>query len=301
MQTTSVIDIDPELLRRSAAAQVHAFTQAWDHISKESTGHVPTILDTLIPNGPWAWAIVPELQPDGSISMPVQTTHEGIEEMYRMIRGASDVLSAEATIDVQGSWYSFLEVYARSRIKATGEERGMEMVLVLPVNDGPGITGELAWTKLDRAFLGKDLTVAPPRESGEMRRFLLALHEDYLDAMRTHDAAGMAAVFSPSCYSAVRDYVDDTGTLAALDDLAGLEGHYRAFFDRFEVRSVDVLHRVVQDWYVFAEVRVEVTVRSGADAGEDLAFHTASLFAPGKEDKFIVQIGHGTDLAPCPA
>jgi hypothetical protein len=297
MLTKPVIDIDPELLRRSARAQVHAFDQAWDHIQKESTGHVPTILGTLIEDGPWAWAIVPELQPDGRIAMPVQTSFEGIEEMYKMIRGTSDVLSAEPIIDVQGTWYSMLEVYARSRLKATGEEGGHEMVLVLPVTTGTGITGELAWTKLDREYLGKDLPIAPPKEPIEMRRLLLALHDEYLDAMRTHDASGMAATFSRSCCCAVRDYVDDTGTLAALDDLAGLQSHYEAFFERYDVQSVAVLERVVQDWYVFAEIRVEVVGKTGEAAGEQLAFHTASVFAPGKEDKFIVQIGHGTDLA----
>ena len=107
----------------------------------------------------------------------------------------------------------------------------------------------------------------------------------------------MTKVFSSSCYCAVRDYVEDTGSLAALDDLAGLQSHYEAFFQRFEVQSVEVLERVVQDWYVFAEVRLEVLERSGDDAGTRYAFHTASLFAPGKEDKFIVQIGHGSDLA----
>jgi hypothetical protein len=229
--------------------------------------------------------------------MPVQTSHDGIEEMYKMIRGASDVLSAEPVIDVRGTWYAFLEVFTRSRLKATGEERGMEMVLVLPVTTGPGITGELAWTKLPREFLGRDLQVAEPREPIDMRRLLLALHDEYLDALRAHDAAGMTKVFSSSCYCAVRDYVEDTGSLAALDDLAGLQSHYEAFFQRFEVQSVEVLERVVQDWYVFAEVRLEVLERSGDDAGTRYAFHTASLFAPGKEDKFIVQIGHGSDLA----
>jgi len=53
----------------------------------------------------------------------------------------------------------------------------------------------------------------------------------------------------------------------------------------------------VQDWYLFAEVRVEVLVRAGEEQGNTLAFHTATLFVPGKEDRWIVQIGHGTDLA----
>ena len=299
MLTKSAIDIDPELLRRSADAQHHAFAESWDHITKESTGHVPTILATLVPNGPWAWAIMTHPQADGSINLPVHTNYEGIEKMYHMIRGASDVLSVEPIIDVRGTWYSFQEDYARSRVKATGEERGFEMLLVLPVTRGPGITGELAWTKMDRALLGKDLPLAEPTKTPlDMRRHMLALHDQFLDALRANNASAMTAGFSTGCQSAVRDYVEDTGTITGLDDIEGLRTHYEKFFELFEIQSAEVLQRVVQDWYLFAELRLEVVARSGDDAGERLAFHTASLFVPGKEDKFIVHIGHGTDLAP---
>src|SRR5262245_29021408 len=74
MLVKPVIDIDPELLRRGAYAGRHAFTESWDHISKESTGHIPTILGTLIPEGPWAWAIMTHSSPDGSINLPVVTS-----------------------------------------------------------------------------------------------------------------------------------------------------------------------------------------------------------------------------------
>ena len=297
MLVKPVVDIDPELLRRSAQAQPHAFAESWDHISKETTGHVPTILATLIPEGPWAWAIMTYAQPDGSISLPVHTTYEGITEMYHMIRGASDVLGAEPIVDVRGTWYAFLEVVSRGRSRSTGEEQEHEMLLVLPVTTGPGITGELAWVKADRTRLGKDLPLAEPKSPLELRRHMLRLHDELLDAFRVGDASGMAAVFSAGCQSAVRDYVEDTGTITGLDDLEGLRNHYQAFFDRFDVASVEVLQRVIQDWYLFAEVRVEVVARSGAEQGKTLAFHTATLFVPGREDKFIVQIGHGTDLA----
>jgi hypothetical protein len=301
MLTKFVIDIDSELLRRSADAQHHAFEESWDHITKESTGHVPTILATLIPEGPWAWAIMTHPQVDGSISLPIHTSYEGIEEMYRMIRGTSDVLSVDPIIDVRGTWYSFQEDYARSRLKATGEERGIEMILVLPVTTGPGITGELAWTKMDRALLGKDLPLAQPEKTSvEMRRHMLTLHDRFLVAFRTGDASALVEGFSRGCQSAIRDYVEDTGTLIGLDDLEGLRTHYQRFFDRFEVHSAEILQRVVQDWYLFAEIRVEVVVRYGDEQGGRLAFHTASLFVPGKEDKFIVHIGHGTDLAGQP-
>ncbi len=297
MLTKPVIDVDPDLLRRSAEAQLHAASEGWNHVKLEETGHVPTILGTLVPQGPWAWAIMAIPQPDGSILMPVHTTFEGIEEMYKMIRGHSDVLGADPVIEVRGEWYSMHEDVATSRQKSDGEISEREMVLVLPVTNGPGITGELAWVRMDRTLLGTDLPVAEPKGPREIRRHLLGLHNQMIEALRTSDADALAALFSPGCKLAIRDYVEDTGTITGIDRPEGVREHYRAFFELYDVQSVEVLQRVVQEWYLFSELRIEVVARSGPDQGSRLAFHTASILVPGKEDRFIVQIGHGTDLA----
>jgi hypothetical protein len=299
MLTTPSIDIDPELLRRSAAAQVHAAEQGWRHVMTETTGHVPTILGTLVPEGPWAWAIMMIPQPDGSIVLPVQTTYEGIEEMYKMIRGHSDVLGAEPLVEVRGQWYAMHEDVAGSREKSTGIEGEREMVLVLPVQNGPGITGELCWVRMDRQVLGTaDVPLAAPeKDARTLRRHMLAQHDELIAALLAGDADRIAALYTPGCRGARRDYVNDTGTITAIDDVEGFRDHYRRFFETFEVQSVDVLHRVIQEWYLFAELRFEVVAKSGADAGNRLAFNTAGLLIPGKDDSFIVEIGHGSDQA----
>ena len=60
--TVRFIDADPELLRRRAEAAGHANRQATVHVEAETTGDVPTILGTLTGNGPWAWAVMPEVR-----------------------------------------------------------------------------------------------------------------------------------------------------------------------------------------------------------------------------------------------
>ena len=215
MLTKPSIDIDPELLRTSAAAQVHAADQGWKHVMTETTGHVPTILGTLVPEGPWAWAIMMIPQPDGSIVLPVQTTYEGIEEMYKMIRGHSDVLGAEPLVEVRGQWYAMHEDVAGSREKSTGIEGERDMVLVLPVQNGPGITGELCWVRMDRQQLGTaDVPLATPEKDAKtLRRHMLALHNEFMAALLAGDADRIAALYTPGCRGAVRDYVNDTGTI----------------------------------------------------------------------------------------
>ena len=150
MLTKPLIDIDPELLRRSGAAQLHAFHEVADHLAKEETGHIPTILDTLVSDGPWAWAIVPFTQKDGSVDLPLKTTYEGIEEMYGVIRGRSNVLGTEILSEVRGTWFMFVDAYSHMQEKETGEEHWFENVLMLPVTSGPGITGEIAFWNMGR-------------------------------------------------------------------------------------------------------------------------------------------------------
>jgi hypothetical protein len=298
MLAKRAIDVDPELLRRSAAEQLHAAGEGWHHVQLESTGHVPTILETLVPDGPWAWAIMTHAQPDGSVTLPVQTTFEGIREMYEFIRGLSDVLGADPVIEVRGEWYGFHEDVSTSREKASGTVTEREMVLLMPTTTGPGITGELAWVRLDRQHLGLDVPLAdPPKTPLEMRRHLIALHGDLLGALVAGDAEAVAATFTTGAKAAVRDYVADTGTIVGLDDREGIEEHHRRLLERFELRSADVLHQVAQDWYLFTEVRFEGVVRAGPDQGSVVAFHTASIYVPGRDDRFIVHISHGTDLA----
>ena len=59
----------------------------------------------------------------------------------------------------------------------------------------------------------------------------------------------------------LRDYVNETGTLTTLEGTDAHRAHYQAFFEKYEVRSVDVLSLVAEDWYVFAEVRFTVSAR----------------------------------------
>jgi hypothetical protein len=298
MLTKPAIDIDPELLRSSAAAGLHSHAQVSDHLAKEETGHIPTILGTLVPGGPWAWAIVPFTQADGSFDLPLQTTYEGIEEMYGVIRGHSDVLGTEVLAEVRGTWFVFAEAYSHMRVKETGEEHAFENVLMLPTTSGPGITGEIAFWNMGRDKLGKDLALAPELSPLDMRRNLIELHDAYLAGLRAHDPDAMVRSFSPGAKAGIRDYVDDTGTLVHLDGLDGMRRHHQAFSDLYDVQAVDVLERVAQHWYLFAEVRIEAIARTGDRAGERVAFHTGELFIPGRENKFMVQLGHGTDVNP---
>jgi hypothetical protein len=93
--------------------------------------------------------------------------------------------------------------------------------------------------------------------------------------------------------SAVRDYVDNTGKLASLEGRDAHRTYYQSFFDAYCIQSIDTLDQVVQDSYVFTELRFTVTAR--VEGSGPVAFHTAEFHVIGGDGRFIARIGHGTD------
>jgi hypothetical protein len=296
-----VIDIDPDLLRRAAGASLHAAEQAAVHMAGEmaclDASGVPALLETLTPHGPWAWAIMPAIREDGGVQIPIATTLEQIAEWYRFTRTRSNVLGFEPLVEVRGSWYTFQEGMSIGWVPATAQRGETETIALFPVTTSTGITGELAWWRMDRAALDPSAADAPVLSELEQRRDLLARHDRLLAAFGAADIDGILAVTSEKVQSAVRDYVDDTGTLVGLDGPAEHRQHYGALFERYAVERVDLLARVVQPWYVFAETRWTVRPRTGDAAGSPIAFHTAEFLIPAADGRFIARVGHGTDPA----
>jgi hypothetical protein len=303
MSPRRVIDIDPELLQRSATAALHAAEQAAVHVDGEvacrDESGVPKLLETLTPRGPWAWAIMPEIRSDGSVKVPIATTLEEIADWYRLTRGHSNVLGFEPLLEIRGAWYFFSEGISRSYVPSTRSYGETESIVLFPVTSTTGITGELAWWRMQRATLGRGEPDGQPSSKTdlELRRETLAQHDRYLHALRVADLEELIDTLHVDAQSAVRDYVDDTGTLVGLDGTNGHRTHYERLFDLFEIERVDLLHRVVQEWYMFAELRFTVRPRTGVDAGHSVAFHTAEFLITAADGRFIARIGHGTDAA----
>jgi hypothetical protein len=113
-----------------------------------------------------------------------------------------------------------------------------------------------------------------------------------LDALRTSNVDGILDVLHDGVASALRDYVNDTGTLTQLEGKDAHRAYYQSFFDKYQVQSIQPLALVTDEWYVFAELRMTVVPQGGGGA---LAYHTAEYFIPSKDGRFIARIGHGTE------
>ena len=298
-ETMPVIDTDPEVLQRSTEASMHAAEETWTHIRAEVTaadGDYDKLMSTLRERGPYGYTIQPQINGDGTVNAPILTTWDEIRVAYEQVRGRSDLLTSESLIELRGTWYVFQESMSFGHVKGEPEpSSGSHLLGMFPVGKSAGITGELIWPWVPRELLGKGTAPAVPETDPiQLRRALLALHEQYLEALARGDVDALVETMHEDVQSGVRDYVTESGALTQLVGKAANRDYYSAFSDKFEILRVDLLDRVVQDWYVFAEVRMTVRPRGG---GPILAFHIAEFYVAANDGRFFVRIGHGTDPA----
>jgi hypothetical protein len=227
------------------------------------------------------------------VRLPVLTTKEEITEAYAFIRGLSDLHEVIGLTEVRGAWYLFQHNMTRGSLKGDATINERETLSIFPSGEGPGITGELVWLKVPRDQLGApDDADATPAEPLQARYAVHQQHARHLDGLRANDLEAILDVLHDLAASAVRVFVDDTGTLV---ELTGKDAHrawYGALLDRYEVLSVQPLCQAVDDWYAFAELRLTVAPRAG---GDPLTFHTAEFHVVAKDGRFIARIGHGTE------
>jgi hypothetical protein len=102
--------VDPSILQVMAAASGHAYAQSIWHIEAEIAavnGDLEPLYATLTEEGPYAYMVMPELRPDGTVKLPRITTREEIVEAYEIIRGMSDLLEVIGFTEIRGAWYTF--------------------------------------------------------------------------------------------------------------------------------------------------------------------------------------------------
>jgi SnoaL-like domain len=298
-EVLSAIDVDPKTLEVVAAASAHAYEQAIVHINEEIKARDPNNLGALIGSladqGPYAYTILPEVGADGSVKLPILTTREEIAEAYAFIRGMSDLHEVVGLTEIRGSWYLFQDAMTRGALKGTDQLNARHTLGIFPSGEGTGITGELVWVRVPRSHLGAaDDVELVAEDDTHARRQVFDGYAGYLDALRANDVERVLDALHDGVASAVCDYVDDTGTLVELNGKDAHREWYRRFFEKYEVRSVEPLSQVTEDWYVFAELRI-VAARRGSSG--TVAFHTAEFHVPAKDGRFMARIGHGTEPA----
>jgi hypothetical protein len=281
----------------AAARAAHAAAQTRVHGHSETTGDMDVLMDSLAAEGPYAWMVMPQVLPDGGVRLPFQTTRDEVHDMYEGIERMRSMLSVTPLTELRGEWYTFQDCISRSQNRATGRRGATQAIALFPSGPGPGLTGELCWVRTPRSALGDlDATDIEQLDEPFLRENLLADHDRALEALRTADVDGLLAGLHPKVASVIADVAGDGG-LVGLEGLDAHRAHLEAFFAAYEVRLVEPLDRVTEDWYLFAEVRVTVVAHDDPGAGE-LVFHTADMLVPANDGRTIVRLGVATRPVP---
>lgn len=292
--TTHVFDVDADLLRRRADAIAHTASETVRHLEAEYTDEIEVVMATLAPNEPYAYTYPARFLDDGTLQRPIARTRAEVRSAYEALHSGSTVVSMTPLVDIRSDWYTFANCVGGAIVKSTGQPVESDVLVIFPIGRGDGITGELYWSRTlpfgDDPLPGRGAPVVGGK------RAALASHDRLLDALRTGDVAAIDSCSVEGVQTSIRDYVDDTGTLASLDGVAEQRAYYERFFDKLDVGAVELLCRVVDDWYAFAELRYRARIKTGPNAGAEATFHTAEfcVFAP--DGRVLVRTGHGTDL-----
>ena len=294
------IDVDPQVLATAATASAHAYEQAIVHVGEEIKARDITnldhLMDTLAAEGPYAYTIMPMVI-DGTITLPIASTRDEIHSAYELVRGRSNLHEVVGLTEVRGSWYLFQDAAAYGSLPDDPHVHPPRGTLaIFPSGAQTGITGELVWAQVPRSMLGAEDEVDIAEGDPMLARMQVSKqHARFVEALQANDVDAVMATIHDGAASAIRDYVSGSGGLVGLSGADRHRGWFTSFFERFEVRSVQVLTQVTLDWYAFGELRIVVDERDGASG---LAFNTAEFYIPAKDGRFIARIGHGTEPVP---
>ena len=148
-----------------------------------------------------------------------------------------------------------------------------------------------------RRSAGDDGMVPLPSTSCRRRM----LHNEYMDALRAEDVDRIVATFRPNTANAIRSYLTDDYTVFNAEGVEELGDYYRALFDRYAIKDIRMINRVVESWFVFADLHWTVEAKTGDAAGQTFEFCTADLAPIDADGQVLGAHGIGTDPVPSAA
>ena len=297
--SVKVIDTDPGVLQKTSEAALHAAEQSWAHLNAElvfeTNGEVDSVMATLVDNEPYSFisgGSEGQVVTVGEYFKPgVAITRDAVFKHYSWVHGTYVIEAFDPLVEIRGDWYTYFESITTLGVKATGDTIKMVNMVLLACGTGRGITGEISWTVDPNA---RDAAAAAGISLEQQRWRRVENHNRYLRAYKDGDVDAILDVLGDEPQSIIRDYVDNTGALINLDGAEAHRNFYTALFDRYELLTTDILHRLSQDSYLFAETRITARQKQGVEDGSIVSFNTAEWFAQGEEGT-LVRMGHGTD------
>jgi hypothetical protein len=272
-----------------------AAERMWSHLAAEYTQDIEKVLSTLATAEPLTWTLPQMVSEDGTMTYLAGTDIHEIRAQYQALRHIVEIHDWDALVEIRQGWYTMTHGVVTLKVLQTGQFTRNQTVTMFPAG-ADGILGEVqvggvgARTAPPATKPGLDSEGQPlPQRRLEARAF----HDRYIDALRREDVAAIVAANRKNGAAAIRSYLTDASSVLTTTGSEQLGAYYAALFDRYAVRDVQLVNRVAESWYVFAELHWTVEERAGAR--RILEFCTAETAPLDKEGRYWVRTGAGTD------
>jgi hypothetical protein len=252
------------------------------HVDAETLNDLEAIMATIDPQ-----PYFPLLDHDGEGGLALQflTDNDGVRAYYGARHGSYEIVASRHIAAVATDFYSFRESVATLRgvgaigdVDSSGQIFKVNSAVLFPT--GPaGIGGEIVWTRYPFAdIVGGTVTPQAPGDGPAHLPNLRLRNADnfeaYLDAWRAGDARAAGVCLADDVQLlrrvAVGDDVSHVRTLGRDESVAALAELYR----RQPPAKVEVLNRIITEWYVFADLYVETRrAGGGVDRLRHIALH----------------------------
>jgi predicted SnoaL-like aldol condensation-catalyzing enzyme len=266
---------------------------AWGHLRAEYTQDIEKVLATLATNEPLTWTLPEMFGDDGSLTYLAGTDLEEIRGQYKALRSFVEIHGWDPVVEIRQGWYTMTHGVVTLKMLDTGEYTKSQTVTMFPIGRD-GILGEVQiggyGVRPDRPLGDLDAHGVPyPQDRLEA----LSFHNAYVDALRAEDVAAIVAANSHNGAAAIRNYLTDESTVLNATGSRELGEYFSAFFQRYGVRDIQLVNRVAESWYVFAELHWTVEERAGER--RTLEFCTAETSPLASDGLYWARTGAGSD------
>ena len=298
-EIAGIVGAQTERLRRSIEIGMR-------HVRAEQTNELERIMAT-IDEAPY----FPLLDHDGhgGVELRFLTDFPAVREYYGARHGSYEIVSSRHITAVATEFYTFRESIATLRgvgdvggVDSDGQIFAVNSAVMFPTGPG-GIGGEIVWTRYPFGdIVGGTVEPEVPAEGPvhlpNTRIRNAEQYDRYLDGWRAGDAAAMAESLTDDARW-LRRIRRGTGTaLVNTEGLAETRTAIAADIATWQPVVIEVLNRVVSEWYVFADLYLELR-HSGTGTTEHRR-HIA-LHPVGPDGRLRAEMGDVRVIAPEPS
>lgn len=260
---------------RSSALARASMERGLRHVEAERHNDPAMIMATIDP-APYFPLI--DHDGEGGLTVRLLTDTASVEAYYRERHGSYEIVESRQIAAVTTDWYTFRESVAT--LRGVGEVGGIESAgrlfdvnsAVLFPTTPAGIGGELVFTRYPfgdvvAGRVERPGAAAGPAHLPNTRLAVADVHDAWLSGWRNQDPTAMADQVAVDARWERRERrADDASAATYLSAADGTEAAelFADVCDRLPTTEITVLNRLITDWYVFADLQIELADGSSA-------------------------------------